>query len=219
MKIAGERIGTKRLPYWTKRYEEQGERTVGHRSFDANKFKLKSLEAGKLLSEFLLEYDIIGSERILDYGCGHGRLSAILAPRFFAKVYGIDIVPWAIEKAKEACPIGIFQVFDGLTIPFPDFFFDAALSWTVLQHIPPDEIERACNELGRVICPGGDLILYENTSTWLEDADHIWFRPPGQYRDLFPGFNFAAMKVIPKADDTPEEHSLILLERLPSDDL
>lgn len=203
---------TKRLPYWMKRYQEQGEKTVGNKVFDLEKFRAKSLQATSLLSSFLFEHGITGG-KILDVGCGIGRLSGTLIPRFFEEVQGIDIVPWAIERAKANCPSGHFQVFDGVTIPFPDGHFDAALSWTVLQHIPPNEIERSCSELGRVIFPQGNLILYENTSTWEKDAEHIWFRSAEEYQRLFPLFNMVASQVVEKADDTPQEHTLILFER------
>ena len=205
-------MSTKRLPYWVKRHQEQGEKTVGNKAFNQEKFEAKSLQAASLLSSFLFEHGITGG-KILDAGCGVGRLSGTLIPRFFDEVQGIDIVPWAIERAKINCPLGNFQVFDGVTIPFPDGHFDAALSWTVLQHIPPDEIEQACSELERVIRPGGNLILYENTSTWEKDGEHIWFRSMEEYQRLFPQSELVANRVVEKADDTPQEHLLMLFEK------
>lgn len=67
-----------------------------------------------------------GSE-ILDLGCGSGVVGQEFAKFFKAKITGIDIKDYRIEKI-------LFQIFDGLNIPFPEKSFDVVLVNFVLHH-------------------------------------------------------------------------------------
>ena len=101
--------------------------------------------------------------RGLDYGCGIGR-QAILMKEFGLDVYGIDISDTAIQRAKNlSSSMGFgelsshFSVFDGLTTPFADRYFDITICEGVVDSMPFDlgkgvirEIERVTNELAFV---------------------------------------------------------------------
>jgi SAM-dependent methyltransferase len=50
------------------------------------------------------------------------------------------------------------EVVDGRTLPYADDTFDAAVSVSVLEHIPESGDERAVGELIRVIKPGARLV-------------------------------------------------------------
>ncbi len=57
-------------------------------------------------------------QRILDYGCGQGRWSSLLAEKFKgSRISGIDLSNKAIEKAKVMYPEHEFTVFDGEKSP------------------------------------------------------------------------------------------------------
>lgn len=198
--------------YWVKRYEQQGERTVGNSSLTAAGLVKKSAEASELLSRFLTKNGLSGP-RCLDFGCGVGRMLATMRD-FYGHVCGIDIIPWPLEQAQKRFPLGEFVLFDGTTIPFPDGHFDAVLAWTVLQHIPSDELPSIAREIGRVLHRNGRVILYENVSTWIPDKLHIWFRLPSEYMDLFPGFAIMDLQQVPGADDNEEQHALMLLREV-----
>jgi ubiquinone/menaquinone biosynthesis C-methylase UbiE len=211
MEREGKLVGAKseRVEYWVDRYERQGERTVGHCALDANGFAEKSIQASNILKEFIEQNRITGGT-VLDFGCGVGRMSSVLS-WFFDEVRGVDIVPWAVNRAWERCPEGFFVAYDGKVLPFPDKSHNAVLSWTVLQHVPPEEIEGICAEIDRVLKPGGKLILYENTSCWLGNKEHIWFRMAADYGHLFPGYGVLTCQEVENADGTTEIHSLMLL--------
>jgi len=100
-------------------------------------------------------------KRMLEIGCGVGRMTFALAKRF-GTVEAIDISGEMIKRAKELqTRLGIgnvrFQVGDGkdLTV-YPDESMDFAFSYIVFQHIP--EISIILNyvrEIGRVLKKGG----------------------------------------------------------------
>lgn len=100
-------------------------------------------------------------ERVLDFGCGVGRLSNVLCERGF-RVTGVDIAASMVEQANalNAHPDRLdFVAYDGTELPFPDDSFDAAVSLVVLQHAGPREQVGALLQLQRVVAPGGLLIV------------------------------------------------------------
>lgn len=95
--------------------------------------------------------------RVLEIGCGIGRLFAGLAERF-GEVWGIDISPKMIEMGQELCPIEAkWLVGDGSAlIGVDDDSVDHVLSYEVFQHIPDPEVIRSyLQEIHRVLRPGG----------------------------------------------------------------
>jgi SAM-dependent methyltransferase len=101
---------------------------------------------------------------VLDAGCGVGSHSIRLARRGF-DVVGVDFSPSALETARgNVAAHGLadrirLQREDLLALSFPDASFDAVLCWGVLMHVP--DVERAIDELARVVRPGGRLVVSE----------------------------------------------------------
>jgi SAM-dependent methyltransferase len=102
----------------------------------------------------------IDGKRILDIGCGNGALAATLSSEG-AKVVGIDVEEIAIESARRNAPLAKFRTSSASQLPFPDQVFDAAIFVNSLHHIDPPSMERALSEAGRVLKPGGHLIVIE----------------------------------------------------------
>jgi ubiquinone/menaquinone biosynthesis C-methylase UbiE len=100
----------------------------------------------------------------LDAGCGVGSHSIRLASRGFS-VVGVDFSESALEAARENVRArGLagrvrLQREDLLSLSFPDATFDYVLCWGVLMHVP--DVERAIDELARVVRPGGTLVVSE----------------------------------------------------------
>lgn len=104
----------------------------------------------------LAQYSFAG-EKVLDSGCGNGRLLEILRDRDY---FGVDISEKLIEIAKQKYHKGKFLVTDALNLPFPDNFFDKIYSLSVLHNIPSKEFRlQYLKEAKRVLKPGGLLIL------------------------------------------------------------
>ncbi|HKE76816.1 MAG TPA: class I SAM-dependent methyltransferase [Acidimicrobiales bacterium] len=96
--------------------------------------------------------------RVADLGCGPGRVAAALA-RQGVDVIGIDVSRAMIEAARRAHPgIELAQGrLDG--IPVRTGSLAGAVCWYSIIHTPPAGLGEVVAELGRVLVPGGRLLL------------------------------------------------------------
>ena len=98
---------------------------------------------------------------ILDYGCGHGMASVVLA-RQGATVTAFDLSPGYVREAEErvvANGVAVrFVVADGESLPFAEGSFDCVWGNAVLHHL---DLVKAGAELKRVLKPGGIAVFCE----------------------------------------------------------
>jgi SAM-dependent methyltransferase len=94
--------------------------------------------------------------RVLDLGCGEGRLARELRRRGY-DVVGIDASPTLVRLAGEADPTGEYRVADAAALPFADGSFDLVIPFMSLQDM--DDATGALREAARVLAPGGRLCL------------------------------------------------------------
>lgn len=95
-----------------------------------------------------------GGIRGLDFGCGSGRQSVLMA-EFGIETYGVDISQRAIEISEQMAGYFDkkvnFSVYDGKNLEFPDEFFDFTVCLGgVLNCIPKSELENIAKELQRI---------------------------------------------------------------------
>jgi ubiquinone/menaquinone biosynthesis C-methylase UbiE len=129
--------------------------------------------------------------RWLDYGCGVGRFSRLLAEAGF-EVTGVDLAPEMVRLARAHCgelaEITLLEPYADL--PFEDDSFDGLLTSAVLQHVADQALPPLVAELRRVLRPGAIVVLLENThqgSSRLSPSGHVVFRPAREYATHFPG--------------------------------
>jgi ubiquinone/menaquinone biosynthesis C-methylase UbiE len=105
----------------------------------------------ELVDVLLAEGDLRG-RRVLDLGCGTGRLSAALAERG-AKVWGVDPSAEMLAQARAAVGtrVGLKQG-HAEALPFKDGWFERAVLRLVAHLV---DRSRALPELARVLAPGG----------------------------------------------------------------
>jgi len=100
----------------------------------------------------LVEKYVHGNGRVLDAGVGLGRL---LAPISRLQRYGIDISYEYLQKARQSgFEVAFARIED---MPYEDGFFDAVVACDVLEHVI--DLHRCCEQLVRVLRPGGALII------------------------------------------------------------
>jgi ubiquinone/menaquinone biosynthesis C-methylase UbiE len=92
----------------------------------------------------------------LDAACGTGRH----ARRLFDlghDVVGVDGSPEMLEKAARSLPQAVFRVGDLCSLPLEPASFDLVVCALALEHV--DDLSSAIGELGRVLRPGGRMVL------------------------------------------------------------
>lgn len=108
-------------------------------------------------------YDPRG-KRVLDYGCGEGRLSFSLAEDGARTVTGFDISEVRVKKAREEAqlrhlrPRMGFLVADAHRMGLRDEMFDLIVGQKILHHL---DLEAALRELRRVLRLGGSAVFVE----------------------------------------------------------
>lgn len=105
------------------------------------------------------------AERVLDFGCGCGRvITALLPPAGPAsaatEVHGCDVDAEAIGWCRRHLPQATFAV-NGFAPPLPyaDESFDVLCSSSILTHLPEDKQDAWLAEIRRVLRPGGMALV------------------------------------------------------------
>ncbi len=112
------------------------------------------------LDQALLAKYVAPDARVVDYGCGQGRLCGELQEAGYTHVTGLDFSPAMIVHARQALPGMRFDVIDESGPDLPDGSVDCVLLFAVLTCIPDDASQRAlAGQLSRLLKPGGILYL------------------------------------------------------------
>ena len=118
-----------------------------------------------------------GWRRVLDAGCGTGRLSRHLTYAG-CSVDGLDLSQGMLAMARQEHPGFACAVGSLTALPFRDDSFDGVLLWYSLIHLPPDERPCALAETARVLRPGGAVLIGAQSGegvrevAWSYVADH-----------------------------------------------
>ena len=135
----------------------------------------------------------VGTETVLDAGCGTGALAFALAPHV-AEVVGVDTREDYLEAGRGAAPENVrFLEGDVTALPFGYASFDLACCHRVLHHVRRPEL--AVSELARVTRAGGRVFIVDQLGSVdplrtleldrferLRDATHQRLLPDGDVR-------------------------------------
>jgi SAM-dependent methyltransferase len=125
-------------------------------------------------SDFVRHWESYGLRKgsVVEIGCGAGRLTKAMA-EYFDSVFALDVSQDMIEYARKR--VGTknveFQLVDGAQIPCGVASVDAVFSAQVFQHLEDKkDVEAYFRERGRVLSPGGSLMIHIPMFAWPPQA-------------------------------------------------
>lgn len=126
-------------------------------------------------------------QRVLDLGCGTGRLTQVLAPR--GRAIGMDTSRAMLMEAQRAHRLVLTQG-DAFALPFADASFDAVVALRVVFHFA--DVEMLLRQVARVVAPRGVFVF--DTYVWslrawvpLEPArwgGGVFLHPPARIEEM-----------------------------------
>lgn len=129
------------------------------------------------------------STKVLEFGCGMGRLLKNAGSRGY-NCYGIDISETQLKLAQQflgGANYHFYQVTDN-RIPFDDNYFDFVYSYAVLQHIRKlSDFKASVSEMCRVVKKGGTIKVQLPTIEGTRFADNkrkFFYSVPHEERAL-----------------------------------
>ena len=147
----------------------------------------------RAISTMLRLMEVEPGASVLDAGCGPGVHSVRVAREGY-RVCAIDFSQTMLREAQlRVAAAGLasaveFRHEDLTQLTFPNASFHYVFSWGVIIHIP--NVEKALDQLARVVEPGGKLALYVgNSKSWdqkLELFLRFLLRKPQTGRELLP---------------------------------
>lgn len=139
------------------------------------------------------------NEIILDFGCGVGRVSKLIAEKSFA-VVGVDTNSEMIKIAKEKFSLNNkvrYQTLTKITVESKDDYFDKAFSHWVFQHINDEDSLQWLFELKRVIKSNGKIFLFEQIKNESAESAKHMFRSPKHYLSLIEKAELKTISAFP----------------------
>ena len=114
-------------------------------------------DSDQRIAEKIFQFVDLKGKRVLEVGCGNGRISSLLASKA-DQLIAIDPDKLKIEEAK-ARGVGVdFYVGSGENLDFPDNVFDVIIFTLSLHH---QDSEQALKEAKRVFKEGGTILVIE----------------------------------------------------------
>ena len=167
----------------------------------------------RLYARYLKELTSLHVTRILDIGCGNGKLLQLLEKEGFA-AQGIERSRMMVERARD---LGVNASLDELD-SFKDGSFDAILAVAdVLNYIPPRELSLFFEEIARVLKPNGFFLADINTLHGFENvADGVMVKEiEGNFLSVDASFENPLLKTIitlftPKDEQYTKEQGEIM---------
>ena len=170
-------------------------------------------------------FDSLPASVVLDAACGTGRHSRNLVARGH-RVIGVDRSPEMLDRARRNVAGGEFREGDVTALPVETGAVDAVVCALALVHVP--DVTEAIRELGRVVRPGGRVIISDVHPFLVLLGWHAQFHSAGGEvgfmrlhrhlpSDYCRGFFAAGLRVLGCDEPllTPEAALTVAADRLP----
>ncbi len=115
--------------------------------------------------------DGLAGRRVLDLGCGPGRVARRLAGR--SEVVGVDLSEEQLRLARERAPEATFLQGDFTELDFPESSFGAVVALNSFVHVPRDGHGELFTRIARWLEPGG-LFLASLSNVGGPDRTERW---------------------------------------------
>ncbi len=104
-----------------------------------------------------------GVQRMIELGCGRARLARQWMAQAPGRSYlGVDLDERAMARNAQEPMEGMrFELASAVQVPADNACFDAAIMLKSLHHVPVPDMDRALQEVWRVLKPGGLLYVSE----------------------------------------------------------
>ncbi|MGY0619201.1 class I SAM-dependent methyltransferase [Lysobacter sp. A378] len=152
------------LPNFLKSYRKQTSELIA--SKDINEAMSAAvggdyIAVGQLECALLVQHGLKKGDRVIDVGCGSGRLAFQLAGYLDGQYIGMDVVPELIEFAEAKCGRADWRFYEapGLSIPEPADHADFVCFFSVFTHLLHEESYKYLMEAKRVLKPGGKIVF------------------------------------------------------------
>ncbi|GIX03692.1 MAG: hypothetical protein KatS3mg113_0698 [Planctomycetaceae bacterium] len=103
-------------------------------------------------------------KKVLDLGCGVGRISQALA-EYFGEVVGVDPSSSLITEARARnrhSHVSYRVHAEEHLLPTCSHYFDVVFSYEVLYYLPPQEVRGYFHDVARLLKPGGEFVFQMN---------------------------------------------------------
>ncbi|HVU92487.1 MAG TPA: methyltransferase domain-containing protein [Jatrophihabitans sp.] len=149
----------------------------GHAQWYIERFRTMAAEGADLAGEArFVDAMLARRARVLDAGCGPGRISGALHARGHT-VVGVDVDPALIEAAEHDHPGPRYVVADLADLTLDEEPFDAAvLAGNVLVFVTPGSEQQVLERVAAHVRPDGVVItgFHTNRDYRLADFDRDW---------------------------------------------
>lgn len=107
--------------------------------------------------------------KLLDLGCGDGRLVPLWQALTGAEAHGLDLSPQAMQVAAQQYPFVHYKAGDATSTGYADELFDIIICQEVLEHI--EQQDALVTEAARILKKGGTLILTTPNKYYFDNRD------------------------------------------------
>jgi len=165
---------------------------------------------------------------VLDAGCGAGRMLPVLADAG-CRAVGVDLSVGMVRRAQRDHPGFGTRVASIAALPFPDDSFDGFFSWYSTIHTPDDDLGTVFAEAGRVLRPGGHVLVAFQSGTGAREVGqgyrrlghdvqlHRHDRTPDHVAGELRAAGFAEVARLLRAPVAPEQtDQAVVIARSPS---
>lgn len=115
---------------------------------------------GGIECEIMRHAGLRDRHRLVDLGCGSGRLAVALAREFDLDYLGLDVVQALLDYARAKCPRHYkFALNRALTLPLEPACADFVSAFSVFTHLLQAETYLYLEDVHRCLRPGGKVVL------------------------------------------------------------